>query len=200
MREHLFLATALAMQSARFVWAEGETREASRDLRSGGITGIHPTKAGQIYISANTPHFWRALCGLVGLPDLAEDPEYDSVRKRAEHAAEIVPRIRAVLLARTALEWEEIFGERVPNCAVRPIEDMFDYPQVLAEQLANRFDHPSVGSYRGLANPIKFGACDPAKPFAAPTLGQHTEAILRECGYSKDEIEKLRNTGVIFQS
>lgn len=192
------LATALAMQSARIVWAEDEPREASRDLRSGGITGIHPTKAGQIYISANTPHFWRALCESVGLPELAEDPRYDSVRKRAEHAAEIIPKIRAALLTRTALEWEEIFGDGVPNCAVRPIEDMFDHPQVLAQQLISNFDHPTVGSYRAFANPIKFSATESAKPFAAPTFGQHTEQILARHGFSKDEIEKLRNIGVIL--
>lgn len=191
------LATALAMQSARFVWAEGEPRDASRDLRSGGITGIHPTKAGQIYISANTPHFWCALCELIELPDLAESPRYDSVRKRAEHAGEIVPKIRAALLTKTASEWEEIFGDRVPNCAVRTIEDMFDHPQVIAEHLVNKFDHPRVGSYRGLANPIKFSACELPKAFAAPLLGQHTEETLRGCGYSRDEIDTLKTSGIV---
>ena len=191
------LATALAMQSARFVWAEGEPRDASRDLRSGGITGIHPTKAGQIYISANTPHFWCALCELIGLADLAESPRYDSVRKRAEHAGEIVPKIRAALMTKTAVEWEEIFGDKVPNCAVRTIEDMFDHPQVIAEHLVNKFDHPTVGSYRGLANPIKFSACELPKAFAAPLLGQHTEETLRGCGYSRDEIDTLKTSGIV---
>src|SRR2546427_8562858 len=50
------------MQSARMVWAEGEPREVGRDMRSGGITGIHPTREGYLYISANTAHFWAALC------------------------------------------------------------------------------------------------------------------------------------------
>ena len=52
------LGSALAMQSGRFIWADGEGREVGRDMSSGGITGIHPTKEGDIYISANTPHFW----------------------------------------------------------------------------------------------------------------------------------------------
>src|SRR5215470_10051 len=49
----------------------GEGRDVARDLRSGGITGLHPTKSGHLYVSANTPHFWQALCELTGLPELA---------------------------------------------------------------------------------------------------------------------------------
>jgi formyl-CoA transferase len=188
------------MQSARFVWAEGEPRDANRDLRSGGITGLHPTKSGEIYISANTPHFWRSLCNLVGLPNLAADPNYDSVRKRAERAEEIVPKIRAALLARTAIEWEQIFGEEVPCCAVRQIEDMFDHPQVNAQELVATFEHPAVGRYRGLANPIKFSASEPNAPCAAPAQGQHTDEILAACGFSKEEIADLRKAKVIMPS
>ncbi|HKV49089.1 MAG TPA: CoA transferase [Candidatus Acidoferrales bacterium] len=191
------LASALSMQSTRFVWADGEPRDASRDLRSGGITGIHPTKEGQIYLSANTPHFWRALCELVGLPEMAENPNYDSVRKRAERSGEIVPKIRAALLAHTALEWEQIFGERVPNCAVRRIEDMFDHPQVVSQGLAKTFEHPTVGQYRGLANPVKFSASEPTDSFAAPTLGQHTDEILVRYGFSEEEIDNFHQTGVV---
>ena len=55
------------------------------------------------------------------------------VRKRAEHAAEIVPRLHEALHARSALEWEAHFGDDVPCAAARSLEDMFDNPQVLAE-------------------------------------------------------------------
>jgi len=166
-------------------------------LRSGGVTGIHPAKEGQLYISANTPHFWRALCTLLGLPELAEDPNYDTVRKRAKRAAEIVPRIREALKARTALEWEDIFGEEAPCCAVRPIEEMFDHPQVLAEGLAATVEHPRVGSYRGLRKPLKFSAAAGPEPFGAPALGQHTDEILSSAGYASGEIAELRKIGVI---
>jgi formyl-CoA transferase len=177
------------MQSARFVWAENESRDVSRDMRSGGITGIHPTQEGQIYVSANTPHFWRSLCELTGLPELADDPRYNTVRKRAQHASEIVPRIREALLKRTALEWEEVLGEKVPNCAVRQIEEMFDHPQVLAEGLVTTFEHPKVGRYRGMAAPIELSATPAPPPFAAPAFAQHTSD-------SPGEIARLRESGV----
>lgn len=172
------LRSALTMQSARMVWAEGEPKDVGRDMRSGGITGIHPTREGHIYISANTPHFWQALCAKAGLPELAADERYDSVRKRAQHAAEIVPKLRAALAARSALEWEEIFGEEVPCSAARTVEDMFDNEQVLAEDMVANFPHPTLGSYRGFTRPVRFGRTPGPEPFAAPTLGQHTAAVL----------------------
>jgi len=172
------LRAALTMQSARLVWAEGEPREISRDMRSGGVTGIHPTRAGHLYISANTPHFWQALCEKTGLGDLAANQRYDSVKKRAAHAREIIPRLHAALKARSALEWEAWFGDEVPCAAARNIADMFDHPQVEAEAMIADFEHPVAGRYRGLTRAIKFGRTPGPAPFTAPTLGQHTAQIL----------------------
>jgi len=174
------LRSALAMQSARMVWAEGEPMDVGRDMRSGGITGIHPTREGHLYLSANTPRFWRALCDKVGLPQLADDARYDSVRKRALHQAQIVPQLHVALKARTALEWEALFGEEVPCAAARSVEDMFDEPQVQAEDMVTTFAHPTLGSYRGVARTIKYGRTPGPAPFAAPTLGQHTGLVLGE--------------------
>ncbi len=159
--------------------------------------GIHPTKHGSLYISANTPHFWKALCELTGLAELAGDPRFDTVRKRAEHEAVLVPRLRAALLARTAVEWEAHFGERVPCAAARPVEDMFDHPQVAAEGILASFEHPGVGRYRGMAHPVRFGDDPPPAPFAAPQLGQHSREILASLGYSDAEIERLRGAGAV---
>jgi crotonobetainyl-CoA:carnitine CoA-transferase CaiB-like acyl-CoA transferase len=172
------LRSALTMQSARMIWAEDEALDIWRDMRSGGITGLHPTRKGYLYLSANTPRFWKSLCAKTGLTGLAEDSRYDTVRKRAEHAAEIVPKLREVLLTRTALEWEELFGEQVPCAAARRIEDMFDHPQVLAENMVASIAHPTLGSYRGVGRPIKFGRTPGPEPFAAPTLGQDSDAVL----------------------
>lgn len=191
------LRSALSMQSARLVWAESEGREVGRDMRSGGITGLHPTREGWLYLSANTPHFWNALCELAGLTQLLGDSRYDSVRKRAQHAEEIVPLLRKALSARSALEWEEIFGESVPCAAARSVEDMFDHPQVQAEGMLQEAAHPLVGSYRGFAHPVSFDRtpCVPLQP--SPTFGQHSEDVLAAHGYSAEEIGRLRSLGVL---
>jgi len=191
------LRSALTMQAARLVWVDGEGRDVARDTRSGGITGLHPTRHGSLYVSANTPHFWKALCELIGMPELASDPRFDTVRKRAEQAALLVPRLRAALQARTAVEWEALLGERVPCAAARPVEDMFDHPQVAAEGILASFEHPGVGRYRGMAHPVRFGDGPPPAPFAAPQLGQHSREILASLGYSDAEIERLCGAGAV---
>jgi len=191
------LRSALAMQSARFVWAEGEARDVGRDMRSGGVTGMHPAREGYIYLSANTDHFWTSLCAKIGLPELAADTRYDSVRKRAEHAQELLPKLHAALQAHTALEWELIFGGDVPNAAARSIGDMFDHPQVVAEEMVATLEHPVVGRYQGFTRAIKFGATPGPPPFAAPMLGEHSPQVLDEIGYTANEIERLRELGII---
>ncbi len=192
------LCSALTMQSARLVWVDGEPRDIGRDFRSGGITGIYPTREGHIYVSANTARFWRALCEKVDLPELGSDERYDSVRKRAEHAAEIVPQLHEALRARSALEWETHFGDDVPCAAVRNLEDVFDNPQVLAEELVTTTEHPLVGRYRGLSRSIKFTRTPGPPPFAAPVFGQHTDAILADGGYTPEEVAQLRQNGAVL--
>jgi crotonobetainyl-CoA:carnitine CoA-transferase CaiB-like acyl-CoA transferase len=192
------LRSALTMQSARLIWVDGEPRDIGRDFRSGGITGIHPTREGYIYISANTARFWKALCEKVNLPELARDERYDSVRKRAQLASEIVPRLHEALHARTAFEWEAHFGDDVPCAAARAVEDVFDNAQVLAEEMVTTMEHPLVGRYRGLTRAIKFDRTPGPAPFAAPIFGQHSSAVLEQSGCSSEEVERLRAKGAVL--
>jgi crotonobetainyl-CoA:carnitine CoA-transferase CaiB-like acyl-CoA transferase len=191
------LRSALTIQAGRFIWADSESREAPRDSGAGGLTGIHPTKDGGLYISVHSNHFFAALCELIGRPELAHDPRCATMRSRATHAAELVPELRAALAARSALEWEEIFGERVPCAAVRPIEDMFDHPQVIAEDLVTTLDHPVVGRYRTMTKPIKFADTPGPPPTPSPVFGQHNDEILAAYGYSAHDIAALRERGII---
>jgi crotonobetainyl-CoA:carnitine CoA-transferase CaiB-like acyl-CoA transferase len=192
------LRSALTMQSARMIWAEGEPKDLSRDMRSGGITGIHPTRDGYLYISANTPHFWQSLCEKTGLETLASNERYDSVRKRAQHRDEIVPLLHEALATRSALEWETLFGDAVPCAAARSIEDMFDDPQVLSEGMVATYEYPGVGRYRGFRQPIRFGNTTGPTPRAAPAFGEHSDAVLRDAGWKDDEIATLRTKRAVL--
>ena len=191
------LRSALTIQAGRFVWAESEDRDVPRESGTGGLTGIHPTKLGSFYVSLHSNHFFAAFCELIGRPALAADPRCSTMRSRAEHAADLLPELRAALAERTALEWEELFGDRVPCAAVRPIEDLFDHPQVLAENLVTTLDHPVVGRYRTMTKPIKFADASEAASTASPTLGQHSDEILSAYGYDDAAIAEYRQRGIV---
>jgi crotonobetainyl-CoA:carnitine CoA-transferase CaiB-like acyl-CoA transferase len=191
------LRSALTIQAGRFVWADSEGRDAVRDSGAGGLTGIHPTKQGPLYVSVHSNHFFAAFCEMIGLAELAQDPRYGTMTKRAESAAILVPQVRAALAARTALEWEELFGERVPCAAVRPIEDMFDHKQVLVENLVATVDHPKIGRYRTMTKPIAFADTPGPAPTAAPLQGQHSDEVLARFGFAAAEIAALRDKGAV---
>ena len=111
---------------------------------------------------------------------LHDDPRYDSVKKRAQPCDEIVPQLRAALQACTALDWEQVFGESVPCAAARGVADMFDHPQVQAEAMVGSFSHPGLGGYRSVTRPWVYGRTPGPAQFAAPTLGQHSDAVRRQ--------------------
>ena len=190
------LASALSMQSGRFVWGPGETAQTDRNLRSTGVNGIYATRDGHVYLQATTTHFWQTLCRLTGCDDLADDPELDTVRKRTARSAEIGARLSQALATRSTEEWRGILAPHVPFAVAAGIEAMFDHPQVIDQELVAEYAHPTLGSYRGFRSPVAFDGAR-TRPRAAPALGEHTDEVLSEAGLSADRIAALRGAGAI---
>ena len=191
------LRSSLTLQVGRMIWAEKEPRDVPRELPAGRITDAHPTKEGFLYVQASTPPFWKALCEILGLPHLASDPRFDTLRKRAAHFEEIMPQIKAALMTKTALEWEALMIGRVPGIAIRDVGEMFVHPQVLAEDLVVEHDHPAVGKYKAVTTAVGYSA-SPAKTTRAPMLGEHTDEVLREFAFDEAAILALREAQAVL--
>jgi len=77
------------------------------------------------------------------------------------------------------------------------VEDMFDHPQVLAEQMIGTIAHPTIGPYRSVTRPVTFGRTPGPEPFAAPTLGQDSDAVVAATGITAAELQTLRANLVV---
>lgn len=189
------LRSAIALQAGQFIWADKEPRDVERWWAT-GYGGIYPAKEGHVFLQATTQGFWKGLCECLGFPHLADDPRYDTLKKRTAIKDEIRPLIGEALLRHTALEWEQITLGKVPCIAVRSIDAMFDHPQVLAERIVVEHEHPTVGKYRSMGKAVKMGIGDKATT-RAPMLGEHTNEVLAQFGFRSDEIAALRDNGAI---
>jgi crotonobetainyl-CoA:carnitine CoA-transferase CaiB-like acyl-CoA transferase len=153
------------------------------------------TKDATIGIACVSGGMQRALMRAVGLEDAVHGRKMDRDEQERHYAALRVI-MEATIAARTTAEWKAIFDTHgVPNAQVRfPIE-MFDDEQALANGFFHDLPHPTVGSVRVLAPPIRLdgGGFRPGGPVAA--FASETRAILCELGFKDGEVDQLVAAG-----
>ncbi len=137
----------------------------------------------------------------LGATELTDDPKFVTNPQRLLHQVELYARLEPHFLTKSAMEWEKLLVEKeVPCGVVGTYHQFFVHPQVEAMDMNPVVDHPTIGPMRLFGVPIHFEKTPGRIQQAAPTLGQHTDEILRECGYDADKIEALRLKGVIGQA
>ena len=142
---------------------------------------------------------WRETCEAIGRPELEQDERFAGYRDRVlTNAAELIAIFDKAFARRPADEWVRALNERGVFCArVQDYEEIARDPQVLANEYivdVPREDGPPV---RMVSTPVQLSKTPARIQSMAPELGQHTEQVLLEAGYSWDEIEALRASGAI---
>lgn len=143
--------------------------------------------------------YWGSLCRALGRPDLENDPRFDTEDKRFEKSAELVAIFDDIFMMGTRQEWLDIFSEYdLFCCGVNSFMELEHDPQIIENEYLTDLDHPTLGKIKIPGYPVHFnGNCVQANR-AAPELGEHTDEILTEVGgYSRSEIERFREDGVI---
>lgn len=102
------------------------------------------------------------------------------------------------MLAKTKREWKALFDQAgVPNGPIQTIPEMFADPHIQAREMCMSMEHPSLGALKLVGSPLKLSK-SPVKMIKPPPLyGEHTEQVLRELGYTKDDIEGFRQNHII---
>jgi crotonobetainyl-CoA:carnitine CoA-transferase CaiB-like acyl-CoA transferase len=142
--------------------------------------------------------YWPNVCRALSLEELEHDPRFNSIEARKANAEQLVSIFDETFVTRTRDEWMEIFKRENVICAPiqTPIEVVND-PQSLANEYIIWVDDPVWGKTKQVGFPWMFSETPASVRRLAPELGEHTEEILLELGYNRDDIFELRQDGVI---
>ncbi|MGE4221490.1 MAG: CoA transferase, partial [Alphaproteobacteria bacterium] len=136
-----------------------------------------------------------------GRPEIAEDARFAKNDGRLRNRAALIPIIREMTSTQTSAFWlRELEKVQVPCGPVNNLQQAFDDPQVKARNMRIEMDHPlgAGGKVPLVASPIKMSKTPPAYRYAPPTLGQHTDEVLRDSlGMEAEEIARLRAAGIL---
>ena len=174
----------------------------------GPLGSAHPLNApyqafrtadGWINVGAANQRNWERLLGVLGRDDLKDDPRFASNEKRMTHLDALVEVLNAVFGQNSTEHWlQAIDAAGVPVGPVLSIAEMHRDPQAIARDMVPRLAHPVAGEVQTIGAPVKFSETPSRVVDAAPTLGQHTQAVLSEIGYDAAEIERLLKDGVVI--
>jgi crotonobetainyl-CoA:carnitine CoA-transferase CaiB-like acyl-CoA transferase len=147
------------------------------------------------HITASDQH-WAPLCAALGVAEWgAGFPDNATrVERRAEVMAKLTERISALTRAELIAKLD---AADVPVGPVNDVAEILNDPHVRARRLVGSFDYPDVGEFKALALPYKFLGYDNPQIGRPPVLGEHTEALLAELGYSRERISELRSKRAI---
>lgn len=157
------------------------------------------TKDGMMIIGAGNDRLWEKLCEVLGMAEVGRDPRFATNEKRVAHRAEIVRMIEDRLAARTTREWDEAIGKAgIPCGPINDLEQVFADAQVRHLGMVETVHHPKAGPIRIVRSPVSLDGSPLPMRLPPPTLGQHTDEVLRQLlGFSEEEVSALREQGVV---
>jgi crotonobetainyl-CoA:carnitine CoA-transferase CaiB-like acyl-CoA transferase len=174
----------------------------------GRIGNAHPnivpyqpfrTRDGDVILACGNDNLFRKFCEVAGCQHLAQDPRFATNSKRVENRATITPLLAELFEKRTTREWcDALEAAGVPNGPINNLQQVFDEPQVRARGMKIELDHAIAGKVPLIASPMKFLGTPLEHKLAPPTLGQHTDEVLRGLlGMDDAGIRRLRAGGVL---
>ena len=182
----------LAMEAGKY-FASGEVPRRGRLMLSGGLICYRPYEAkdGWISCGALEPKFWAAFCRGVGREDLIE-------RQFEGPGSDAHRQVAAIFGSRTREEWKAFNDEH--DAMIEPIlelDEALGSELVREREMTLAYEQPEIGEVRQVGFPIKLSRTPAAVERHAPALGEHTQEVLSEAGYSDQEIRALEESGAV---
>lgn len=184
-------ATALLMGTGK------EGRFGSGHPNLAPYQAYRDSRGAHFIVACLTNTFWRRLCARLGLGELVDDPRFVDMGARSRHKDELNAVLEPIFAGRPADEWVELLAqEDIPCARVNMPSEALALDQLARNGMVGEMTHPAAGLHKVVASPLHVSP-PPRLERDAPMLGEHTGEILREFGYTDDEIEGLRSAGAV---
>jgi formyl-CoA transferase len=187
----------LDFQAARWLMSGEVPKQAGNNHPTSAPTGVYKTSDGYINIATTGTKMWQRMCEALGAPELTKRPEYVTAADRLKHRDELNADIDKLTSKRTSKAWVDLLNEAgVPTGPIYAINEVFADPQVQHLKLAQKVK----GKDREITivgQPVTLSRTPSRLAVPPPKLGEHTNAVLQEFGFSPKQIAELRSAGAI---
>ncbi len=157
----------------------------------------YQTSDGYLCILVYNDKQWKSFADSIGQPDLMQDPRFATQANRARHISEIYAWLAGVIRKRSTAEWMALMEKAdIPVAPVNDVSDLVADPHLAATGFFSMEEHPSEGRLRTMRTPTNWSDSPPGPQRHAPRLGEHSAEVLKEAGYSDDEIARMAKEGV----
>jgi formyl-CoA transferase len=188
----------LDFQGARWL-IDGEVpRQAGNNHPTSIPTGVFKTADGHINIASTGSKIWARFCTAAGAAELMQRPEYQTAAERSKHRDALNADIEAYTVKRTSAEWIELLNEAgVPCGPIYSIDQVYADPQVEHLGMAQTVKTKDKSGLRMAGQPMSLSRTPSRLAAPPPALGEHTDAVLKEFGFSAKDIAALHKANAV---
>ena len=143
----------------------------------------------------NKEKFWKLLCEKIGRSDLIKDSRFLTFKERLLNREVLTDLLDKVLMSKNTNQWMNIFKKYVPAAPILNVKEALNNPWVTNQNRIERIEINENESFKYISPPIRYS--EQPKVTLAPSFGANTEEVLKESGYTSNEIELLRQQGIV---
>ncbi len=183
----------LDFQASRWTMSGEVPGQAGNNHPTSIPTGVFKTSDGYINIAATGQKMWTKICELIGEPQMANDPKYNSGAARLKNRDALNEVLESHTVKRTSAEWVDALNKAgVPCGPIYSVDQAFSDAQVKHLGIARGVRNQEQKMIHLVGQPVSLSRTPSDIVAATPHLGEHTDEVLVEFGFSKDDISKLR--------
>jgi crotonobetainyl-CoA:carnitine CoA-transferase CaiB-like acyl-CoA transferase len=192
------MVTMLDFQATRWLIGKEIPPQAGNDHPTGIPTGVFRTADGHINIAASGQQMFRRLCEALGTKELIDDARFKTPADRSKNRGLLTEELEKATVTRGSQHWVETLNAAgVPCGPILNVREVFEDPQIRHLGMATKITHPRLGDLEVQNLPVTLSRTPGAVRMPTAELGEHTDEVLGELGYTTQEVAALRREGAV---